>query len=88
MQVLVVEDHEALAEAIGAGLRREGMSVDVAFDGADGTLARLAQGLLPTSPGGDRRPSFATCLGRSARSLRCCPCVHDAGRSRMTAPLV
>jgi DNA-binding response OmpR family regulator len=35
MRVLVVEDHEDLAEAIGAGLRREGMAVDVAFGGAD-----------------------------------------------------
>jgi DNA-binding response OmpR family regulator len=33
MRVLVVEDHEELAEAIGTGLRREGMAVDVAFDG-------------------------------------------------------
>jgi DNA-binding response OmpR family regulator len=35
MRVLVVEDHEDLAEAIGAGLRREGMAVDVTFGGAD-----------------------------------------------------
>jgi len=35
MRVLVVEDHEDLAEAIGAGLRREGMAVDVTFSGAD-----------------------------------------------------
>jgi DNA-binding response OmpR family regulator len=34
MRVLVVEDHEDLAEAIGAGLRREGMAVDVTFGGA------------------------------------------------------
>ena len=36
MRVLVVEDHVELAEAIAAGLRREGMAVDVANDGADG----------------------------------------------------
>jgi|SRR5579875_1938600 len=35
MRVLVVEDHEDLAEAIGVGLRREGMAVDVALDGTD-----------------------------------------------------
>ena len=35
MRVLVVEDLEDLAEAIGAGLRREGMAVDVVFDGHD-----------------------------------------------------
>ena len=34
MRVLVVEDHEELAEAIAKGLRREGMAVDVALDGA------------------------------------------------------
>jgi len=33
MRVLVVEDHEELAEAIGTGLRREGMAVDVVLDG-------------------------------------------------------
>lgn len=41
MRVLVVEDHVDLAEAIGAGLRREGMAVDVTFDGAD-ALSHLA----------------------------------------------
>jgi DNA-binding response OmpR family regulator len=35
MRVLVVEDHEDLALAIGTGLRREGMSVDVVLDGND-----------------------------------------------------
>ena len=33
MRVLVVEDHRALSAAIGVGLRREGMAVDVALDG-------------------------------------------------------
>jgi DNA-binding response OmpR family regulator len=35
MRVLVVEDHRRLASALGEGLRREGMAVDLAFDGAD-----------------------------------------------------
>ena len=35
MRVLVVEDHAKLAMAVAAGLRREGMAVDVAFDGHD-----------------------------------------------------
>jgi DNA-binding response OmpR family regulator len=35
MRVLVVEDHHRLAEAIADGLRREGMAVDLAFDGAE-----------------------------------------------------
>jgi DNA-binding response OmpR family regulator len=41
MRVLVVEDHEVLAKAIGIGLRREGMAVDVVLDGSD-ALDRLA----------------------------------------------
>jgi DNA-binding response OmpR family regulator len=36
MRVLVVEDHAELAETIAGGLRREGMAVDVANDGAQG----------------------------------------------------
>ena len=35
MRVLVAEDFEILAKAIAAGLRREGMAVDVALDGDD-----------------------------------------------------
>jgi DNA-binding response OmpR family regulator len=41
MRVLVVEDHAKLALAIAAVLRREGMAVDVAFDGDD-ALAKTA----------------------------------------------
>jgi len=33
MRVLVVEDHRELAATIAVGLRREGMAVDIAFDG-------------------------------------------------------
>jgi DNA-binding response OmpR family regulator len=40
MRVLVAEDHERLAKAVAAGLRRHGMVVDVALDGDD-ALARL-----------------------------------------------
>src|SRR5215813_13871314 len=39
MRVLVVEDHVELAESVARVLRREGMAVDVAFDGED-ALAR------------------------------------------------
>jgi DNA-binding response OmpR family regulator len=35
MRVLVVEDHRRLAALVADGLRREGMAVDVAYDGAD-----------------------------------------------------
>ncbi len=41
MRVLLVEDHERFAEAVAAGLRREGMAVDVVFDG-DGALSHVA----------------------------------------------
>ena len=34
MRVLVAEDHQELADTVAAGLRREGMAVDVANDGA------------------------------------------------------
>src|ERR1700689_4534488 len=38
---LVTDDDEILAAAVAAGLRREGMAVDVALDG-DAALARVA----------------------------------------------
>jgi len=41
MRVLVVEDHEGLADAVASGLRREGMAVDVALDGTT-ALDRIA----------------------------------------------
>jgi DNA-binding response OmpR family regulator len=36
VRVLVIEDEQNLADAIARGLRREGMAVDVAYDGSDG----------------------------------------------------
>lgn len=36
MRILVVEDEQALADAVARGLRKEGMAVDVAYDGDDG----------------------------------------------------
>ncbi|NUR62322.1 MAG: response regulator transcription factor [Catenulispora sp.] len=36
MRVLVIEDDRELAHAVGVGLRRESMAVDLAFDGASG----------------------------------------------------
>ena len=41
MRVLVVEDHERLAQAVAAGLRGEGLAVDVVFDGQE-ALDRVA----------------------------------------------
>jgi DNA-binding response OmpR family regulator len=34
--ILVVEDEAAIADAVARGLRRHGMTVDVAYDGDDG----------------------------------------------------
>lgn len=36
MRVLVIEDEAHLADAIARGLRRQGLAVDVAYDGVDG----------------------------------------------------
>ena len=36
MRVLIVEDERSLADAIARGLRRQGMAVDVAYDGTHG----------------------------------------------------
>ncbi|AUS77786.1 DNA-binding response regulator [Actinoalloteichus sp. AHMU CJ021] len=36
MRILVVEDEQPLADAIARGLRREGMAVDIAYDGESG----------------------------------------------------
>jgi DNA-binding response OmpR family regulator len=44
MRVLVIEDDSELAEAIGAGLRQEGMAVDVALDGDQGLERALFTG--------------------------------------------
>ncbi|GAB2835979.1 response regulator transcription factor [Streptomyces sp. NPDC054796] len=35
MRVLIVEDHRELAETVATGLRRDGMAVDLAFDGEE-----------------------------------------------------
>ncbi len=44
MRVLVIEDDRELAEAIGAGLRRERMAVDLTFDGDAGLERALVYG--------------------------------------------
>jgi len=41
MRILVAEDHRRLATVVADGLRREGMAVDLAFDGVD-ALAHAA----------------------------------------------
>ena len=42
MRVLVVEDHVRLADSVARVLRREGMAVDVAYDGT-ATLDRTGE---------------------------------------------
>ena len=44
MRVLVIEDDRELAEAIGVGLRREHLAVDVVFDGLAGLERALVTG--------------------------------------------
>ena len=44
MRVLVIEDDAELSEAIGAGLRREQMAVDIALDGPAGLDRALVTG--------------------------------------------
>jgi DNA-binding response OmpR family regulator len=44
MRVLVIEDDRELAEALGVGLRREQLAVDVAVDGQDGLERALVTG--------------------------------------------
>ena len=64
MRVLVTEDDEILATTVAAGLRREGMAVDIALDG-EAALKRLAVNRydvvvldrdLPGVPGDDVSP--------------------------------
>jgi DNA-binding response OmpR family regulator len=59
MRILVAEDDEVLAGALAAGLRREGMAIDVALDG-DAALEHLAvnRGISsPTPPTSCAHPS-------------------------------
>jgi DNA-binding response OmpR family regulator len=41
VRILIVEDERALADAVARGLRREGMAVDVAYDGDTGSEKAL-----------------------------------------------
>jgi DNA-binding response OmpR family regulator len=41
MRVLVIEDHAELAKTVALGLQREGIAVDVAFDGTEGLRKAL-----------------------------------------------
>jgi DNA-binding response OmpR family regulator len=73
MRVLVIEDDAELAEAIGVGLRREQMAVDVAHDGSAGLDLALVTGFdvivldrdLPGVHGDDVCTELVTAGGRS-----------------------
>ena len=66
MRILVVEDHAELAHSVARVLRREGMAVDVVYDGSDAldrtTLSAEAVARLRTvrDEGGIARP-FPAC---------------------------
>jgi DNA-binding response OmpR family regulator len=76
MRVLVVEDDEELAEAIAAGLRREHMAVDVAYEGASGLERAVVEDYdvvvldrdLPAMPG-DQVCAEIIAAGRRSRVL-------------------
>jgi L-aminopeptidase/D-esterase-like protein len=69
MRVLVAEDHERLARAVAAGLRRYGIVVDVPLDG-DATLGRLGasryDAAMRSHP---RRPGRPAAAGRGTGRL-------------------
>jgi DNA-binding response OmpR family regulator len=73
MRVLVIEDDAELAEAIGTGLRRERMAVDIALDGSDGLDRALVTGFdvivldrdLPGLHGDDVCAGLVAAGGRS-----------------------
>ncbi len=73
MRVLVIEDDAELAEAIGTGLRRERMAVDIALDGSAGLDRALVTGFdvivldrdLPGLHGDDVCAGLVAAGGRS-----------------------
>ena len=72
MRVLVAEDHERLARSVAAGLRRYGMTVDVALDGDD-ALARLGGEPLrrgDLGPGPARHPRRRHLPNPGGRAMR------------------
>ena len=75
MRVLVVEDQPDLADSVARVLRREGMAVDVALDGA-GALERLAVDPLRR---GRARPRPARRARRRGLPRRSSPAARRAG---------
>jgi DNA-binding response OmpR family regulator len=60
VRVLVVEDHVALGDRIGAGLRDAGLAVDVVYDGAAALEATASTGYDVVVLDRTCRPSTAT----------------------------
>ena len=60
VRVLVVEDHVALANRIGEGLRDAGFAVDVVYDGAAALDSTASTGYDVVVLDRDLRPSTAT----------------------------
>ena len=94
MRVLVVEDHKELAATIAVGLRREGMAVDIAFDGAAGARAgrlerlrrrrarpRPARSSTATRSAARSSPGGVARAGADADRLR-----HDRAPGRRAQP--
>jgi len=77
MRVLLIEDDAELAEAIAAGLRLEGMAVDVAVDGDSGLERAMVNGYdvivldrdLPVLHGDDVCAALSSQAARRARIL-------------------
>ena len=69
MRVLLVEDHEVLAETVATGLRREGIAVDVAYDGRDA----LAHTAVTSRQGRGRSSGPHHGLGLQASAKPICP---------------
>jgi DNA-binding response OmpR family regulator len=77
MRVLLIEDDAELAEAIAAGLRLEGMAVDLALDGDSGLDRAMVNGYdvivldrdLPVMPGDEVCASLASWPARRSRIL-------------------
>jgi hypothetical protein len=92
MRVLVVEDERLLADAIAAGLRAEGMAVDVAYDGASALDKARLNGYdvvrdvdghaLAAQPAGDRVRDPAFVLGDEHPHLN-----ESNGSSRPRTPV-
>ena len=95
--MLLIEDDAELAEAIGAGLRLEGMAVDVALDGDSGLERALVNGYdvivldrdLPVMRGDEVCAALIglpSSGGTTPRTPRCLPDGRASISGRLSAP--